>query len=373
MGLDRTLQVRPGNFSGNSKVYSAGPEGLAAHVRNLQAVQASAAAIAGAADDFAADDTATIDSVPLVTFDASGGDNEDQVTLVNAELGVPTGHPITFGPSGGDIALPLLIGTEYFVIRLQGSGQAGLKDVHAFQVAATQLQAEQGVAIEFDDDGSGAVGVAFHIALPNAPVSADLSGGTLGVLGSQVLATTDTIMEGLGSLMRTTNALRADIGMEQPDDGTLTSALTPILVDVVATANTNDDDAASFESVVANYNDMNNAFVTMINNINDICAAVGLDEYTDSMSPHLGVENANGAIDSPAAGVIATDSADATVVLIEFNKALVVWGAALGHLLARVDVVSDGDFTSDSDYAEFLLPAATEIPQVLSGLRTRQR
>jgi hypothetical protein len=339
----------------------------------MQAVQASAAAIAIAADDFAADDTATIDSVTIVTFDATGGDNEDQVTLVNAELNVPTGYPIQFGPTGADVALPLTVATDYFVIRLQGDGQAGTKDIHQFQVAESQLLAEQGVPIEFDDDGSGVTGVSFHIALPLAPVLHDSTDLTTGVLGSQVLATTDTIMEGLGSLMATTNVLRAGLGMEEPDDGTLTSATTPILVDVAATANTDNNDAAEYDSVVANYEDMNNAFVTMINNVNDICAAIGLDEYTDNLSSHLGVENTSGAIDSPTAGTIATGSAANTVTLVAFNKALVVWGAALGHLLARVDTVSDGDFTSASDYTDFLLPSATAVSQVLPGTRTRQR
>ena len=361
---DRTLVVRPGTFSANSKVYSAGPEGLAAQLRNLLAVDASRTAIAGATVDFSMADSSGAVGRSIITGDATGGAYESMLTLVGGELGVPTGHPVEL--AGADLPAPLAANTVYYVVRLRGESQI-------FRVAASQKDAESGNFITLTDDGSGTQWIKRQIVLPPAFAEADVTGATTGVLDTQVAATLDTLLEALASARNVLNPMAVDLGITAPTIGTLTGAVdTVAVIDVTATANTDNDDAAPFADLVVAADEVNDAIKTVAGFVNDLSAAVGVDEYLDFVTPQHGVEGSGFDASSGATGAVG--SAASTVLLTEFNAALVVWRAAVGHILQRVSVVSaDAQGTAPEDWTHQLVPSATEIPQVKQGLRTRGR
>jgi len=368
MGIDRTLTVRPGNFSANSKVYSSGPEGLAAQIRNLQAIDASREVIAAAHDDLTTDSSG-VAGQSLVVGDHTGGLEEDVFVATNGDLGIPTGHPVVF--RGSDLPDGITAGTTYYVIRLQGSGQAGTKSPDTFSVAASQLQAEQGVKVEMVDSGTGTQWIQRDLIFPPAPIAFVGTGGTNGLLDTQVAAVLDTHLETLASVYNLMEPLRITLGMPTPGHGSLTgSPVTVPAIDVAATANTTDDDAAPFDEVVVAIQELEDAIVTMALNVNDVASALGVDELIVSLSPRRGVETTDGSITASTGATGVTGSAASTVELTVFNANLVTYGAAIGQILNRIDVVSA---TAGVDnWTHQLVPTATEVPQVTQGLRTRQ-
>lgn len=367
MGQDRTLTIRPGNFAGNSKLYSSGPEGLAAHVRNLQAIDASREVKAATIADITTDSSG-VAGQSLVVGDFTGGLEENVFVATNADLGVPSGHPIIF--RGSDLPNGITAGTEYYVIRLQGSGQAGTKSPDTFSVAATPEQAERGVKVDIEDDGTGTQWIQRDIVLPPAPVEFVATGGTLGILDTQVSVVIDTLLETLASASNLMAPFRTALGMTAASVGTLTgSAVTIALVDVAATANTTDNDAAPLADVKVAIQELEDAITTVALNVNDVASAVGVDELLISLSPRRGVETSDGGITASTASAGATGSAASTVELVQFNLNAVTYGAAVGQIINRISVISAA--AGSDDWTHQLTPDA-QIPQVTQGLRTRQ-
>jgi hypothetical protein len=366
----------PSYFQAGARLHENGDKGLAAQIRNMQAVDAARTVIAGGADatpavDFSVADSSGVVGQTLITADATGGTIENQFTLVDAELGVPTGTAVVF--RGSDLPAPVAAGTTYYIIRKKTSG---VTNTSIFQVAESEHQARHNEPLVLTDDGTGTQWIERQIALPADPVTYDSLGGTTGVLDTQVKAVLDTHMETLASIVNVLAPIQVDLGMPVVDIGALTGAVdTVAAIDVTATANTNDDDAADYTEMVDRYAVINSAIKTVAYHVNDIAAAVGQDEYLDFLSPQQGEE----AVDPTSAGIeaivtatSAVGGAAATVELTEFNKALVVWGAAIGNILQRVSAVSAAAQSVDN-WTNQLVPAATEVQPVLQGLYTRGR
>ncbi len=363
MGLDRTLSVRPGNFAGNSKVYSAGPEGLAAQVRSLQA-QAAHALVLQLGLDWSVADSSTLEGSTVVTAADFANDN---ILLVDGDLRVPTGHGIVI--SGGDVPAGLTTGVEVFVIRTAN-------DNANFKVAATKLDAELGNAITLTDAGSGVIRIEFQIALPTPIVTFDGAGGTAAVLETSFNTNADSLLDALASASLLMDVIRTVLGMPQPGVGTLTGSLATVAaVDSTGTANGDDDDCLLFVDAQVIEQELNDAIVTIAMNVNDVAAALGIDEHIEFLSPGRGNETSDGVItDSTSASTANVDGALVSVELVELDLKLVVWAAAVGAILNRISVVSAAA-QNDDDWAVNITPTqdtgGAQAPG--SGLYTRQR
>lgn len=359
-------KVRLGHFSGNGRVYSANPDGLADIVRTMLGIHGSDAAIAAAAADFSIADSSTAVGRTVVVGDATGGTVENQFTLSSGVLGVPTGHPVVF--QGSDLPAGITAGTTYYVIRVKVSG---VVSPTIFQVAETVLDAELGSAAALTDDGTGTQWIQRQMGLPAPLETHDSLGGTTGLLDTQMAATGDTIMETLASVVNVLAGVGTSVGITTPTVGTLTGAVdTVAAIDVTATANTSDDDAALFDDVKVAEAEINDAIATVTNYVNDVSAAVGRDEFVGFISR---IGDAGAGIDAVTAATSPVGSAATTVALTDWNAALVVWRQAVGHLLQSVSVVSaDAQGTAPEDYTHQLVPSATEVPVLGLGGITRR-
>jgi hypothetical protein len=364
MGLDRTLTVRPGSFAGNSKVYSAGPEGLANQVRQLQAV------VAGLKVGALGLDWGTADSSTLVGRTIIDGSDfaNDNLTLVNGDLRVPTGHLIEL--AGADLPDGLTANTEYFVVRNEGSNTT-------FKVAESLHQAAVGQFVALTGAGSGAQWIKRQIALPTELVTFDGTGGVLAVGESEFNVNADSLLDALASVNRLMNVIRVELGMPQPGIGTLTGSIATVAaVDLISIANGNDNDAILFADAQVIEQELNDAIVTVAMNVNDVAAALGLDQHLDFLSAGRGTETSNGAItDSTAASTGNVGGAATSIELTELNLKLTVWGAAVGNILQRVSVISaDAQGTAPEDWTVQITPVnGTGGVDATQGLLTRQR
>jgi hypothetical protein len=369
MGQDRTLQVRPGTFSGNSKVYSAGPEGLAEQIRSLQAQNGSA--IWAAADTTDVTDSSSLAGQTLVTFDFTGGTIENMGTLTSGVLGVPTGHPIILQTDGADLPNGLAAATTYYIMREKISGAISPT---IFRLAAEQYQAYLGEAIDIEDDGTGVHWIQRQMALPAQFTRYDSLGDTTGTLDTAVNVTIDTLIELLSVTVEMLVPLQAALGLPVVDVGGTTGGATLVLADVTATANGSDDNAVDYTSAVAIADELNEMIVTTVAHVNDVTAAVGLDEYLDflNIGGYAEVDEPDvTAIELSTTATSAVGGAVETVSLVEFDAALVDWGAAIANITQRVSVAAAAAQSVDN-WTVQLVPEA-EAVAATPGLRTRGR
>jgi hypothetical protein len=179
-------------------------------------------------------------------------------------------------------------------------------------------------------------------------------------------------LECLASIVNLLDVGTADVGIlgfpspvvtDFTGDTTTVAAIT-----VSGTANTDDDDGATYDEMVVIINEVNDAIVTVANHVNDVAAALGVTELVVNASPGLGSQVDT--ISSATAAAGDTDSILNTVALTDWDNMLLQWRDACGVLLFRVSVVAAGG--GNDDWTHQLVPDA-EVPQISWGSLVRDR
>jgi len=261
MSLDLTKQITERAFSSAANVHEKGDGTLESAIR-------------GTLQEDAREKVRALNAVDLVDNSAGAGgvvftadDSTDEITLEVAS-GLQTGDgPFRLANTGGALPGGLAAGADFWVVR---------ESATVFQLATSRANALAGTVVDVTSAGSG---THFLLALKDGPElsSNDLTGLTTGVTAASANAAADTVMDAYATLVERANLVLAELDAGAAAEGPGTAGGGTIAaIDDTATANTDDTDAASFDSVRAVRQDLEDSQRTVVDLVNVCRRAVGL-------------------------------------------------------------------------------------------------
>lgn len=265
MSLNRDAAVRDNHFAGLSNVSSRDESGLAAALRGIL-IEAAKDRI-GKQNTINLVDNSGGTAGVVATFDFTGGAFEDLVT-VSGGIDMQTGEgPFRLIESGG-LPTGLDDSTDYYCIR---------KSATTMQLASSKLNALAGTRVEFTSDGTPTNYIGYVAARPALDASVD-TGETTGATSATVNESLDDVLVSCATLAERANIVLGVIGAGSVNDGPETGGSGTIGAhDVDVAGNSDDTDCASYDSVQAAMQDVDDAIATIAAVINVCRKAVGLN------------------------------------------------------------------------------------------------